>query len=149
MTDEKRIAVYGATGYTGRQVVGELTRRGAIVVAVGRDDQRVAEVAAAHGCADSFTAELADHDALVAAFRGCEAVVNCVGPFGVSAGPVATAAIAVGAHYLDFTAEQEAVLALFEDSGPGAARAGVALVPAMGFFGALGDMLATITAEGR
>jgi short subunit dehydrogenase-like uncharacterized protein len=38
----KSVAVYGATGHTGRFVVAELARRGLVPVAVGRDKAKLA-----------------------------------------------------------------------------------------------------------
>jgi hypothetical protein len=58
---------------------------------------------------------------------------------GNSAEPVTGAALAVGAHYLDFSAEQAPVLALSERWDSAAQDAGVAIVPAMGFYGGVGD----------
>lgn len=81
-------------------------------------------------------------------FEGVSAVINCVGPSEISAEPVAAAAIAAGARYLDFIAEQTPLLRLLERLDAAAKRAAVALVPAVGFYGGLGDLLVSLTAEG-
>lgn len=75
-------------------------------------------------------AGLDNHDALASAFDGAIAVINCVGPFALSAEAVASAAITSGAHFLDFTAEQEPVSALAERMDDAAKQAEVAIVPA-------------------
>ncbi|WCB95135.1 hypothetical protein DSM104299_03877 [Baekduia alba] len=143
--DDRPIAVYGATGYTGVQVVDELRRRGAAPVLVGRDRERLADGA---GGDEVRIAALDDAPALAAAFAGCSAVLNCVGPFQTSGERVLEAALAAGAHYLDFAAEQDPVLAMFDGWDGRARAAGLAVVPALGFYGGLGDLLASVTARG-
>ncbi|MBN3828278.1 saccharopine dehydrogenase, partial [Burkholderia sp. Ac-20384] len=43
MDDRMTVAVYGATGHTGRFVVAELARRGVRAIRIGRDAARLAE----------------------------------------------------------------------------------------------------------
>src|SRR6185369_11053987 len=93
----KLIAVYGATGHTGRFVVDEAQRRGLSVVAVGRSAARLAQTAPR--AAARRVAELDDPASLDAAFAGCAAVINCAGPFLDTAAPVARAALRAGCHY--------------------------------------------------
>jgi Saccharopine dehydrogenase NADP binding domain len=148
MTEPHRIAIYGATGHTGRQVVTELVRRGASPVLVGRDQGRLQAVIESLGYGEVRAASLNDPVALRRAFEGCAAVVNTAGPFADSAEPVARAAIDTSAHYLDVTAEQEVVLELLERWDAPARKGTVAVVPAMGFYGALGDLMSSVTARG-
>jgi serine O-acetyltransferase len=131
------IAVYGASGHTARFVLAELRRRGRPAVAVGRRaDMRADGVPARVAAID-------DPAALDAAFAGCAAVINCAGPFLDTALPVAEAAIRAGAHYIDVTAEQASAMAVFERLDAPARAAGVAVIPAAGFYGGLADLLAT------
>jgi hypothetical protein len=139
------IAVYGATGHTGKQVLAELRRHGYTPVLVGRDRSRLAVVAEGE---EVRVATLGDPSALRRSLEGASAVINCVGPFERSAEPVASAAIANGVHYLDFTAEQAPVSALGERVDEAAREAGVGVVPAVGFYGGLGDLLVSLTADG-
>jgi NAD(P)H-binding len=141
------IAVYGPTGYTGRQVVDELRRRGIGLLLVGRDPKRLRTVAQGSG-AEVRVAGLDDPMKLRRAFDGAAAVINCVGPFQASAEPVVAAAVSAGAHYLDFTAEQAPLLPLAKHWDEPARKAGVAIVPAVGFYGGVGDLLASVTAIG-
>jgi short subunit dehydrogenase-like uncharacterized protein len=143
----QRIAVYGASGHTGRKVLEELVSGGLDPILVGRDRSALARVENAGGH-EMRTASLDDAASLRAAFDGAAAVINCVGPFQSSAAPVLAATLAAGAHYLDFAAEQEPVRALFEERHEQVEAAGVAAVPAMGFYGAIGDALAVIAASG-
>jgi short subunit dehydrogenase-like uncharacterized protein len=143
----QRIAVYGPTGYTGRQVVGELRRRGIVPILAGRDAGRLRAVRG-NAAGEIRPASLDAPAALRAAFEGADAVINCAGPFETSAGPVVAAALAVGAHYLDFTAEQAAVLLLSERWDAVARDAHASVLPGLGFFGGLGDLLASVAAAG-
>jgi hypothetical protein len=128
MTERRRIAIYGASGYTGRQVVGELARRGASPVLVGRDVQRLEAVARSGPGSEVRVARLDDPQSLRASVDGCAAVINAAGPFATSAEPIVRAALDAGAHYLDFTAEQEVVVDLFDSWDARAREAGVAVM---------------------
>ena len=70
-------------------------------------------------------------------------VINCAGPFLDTAEPVISAALRARISYLDVSAEQPTVLSIFERFAEPATAAGIAIVPAMGFYGGLGDLLAT------
>ncbi|WP_306367473.1 saccharopine dehydrogenase NADP-binding domain-containing protein [Nocardiopsis sp. CC223A] len=141
-----KVVVYGAYGHTGRFVVAELLRRGLEPVLSGRSADRLADLALDHPGLEVRPAP--DTRALGGAVAGAAAVVNTAGPFLDTAGPVAAAAVAAGAHYLDVTAEQPAAAATLRDHGATAAAAGVAVLPAMAFYGGLADLLATAAAGG-
>jgi hypothetical protein len=131
------VAGYGAAGHTARFVLAELQRRGLPAVAVGRNAATLPTDVA------SRVAAVDDPAALDAAFAGCAVVVNCAGPFLDTAAPVIEAALRAGAHYLDVTAEQASAMAAFERFDAPARAAGVAVIPAAGFYGGLADLLAT------
>lgn len=61
---------------------------------------------------------------------------------------VAAAALRARLHDLDVTAEQSSALATLDRFGDAARDAGVAVVPAMGFYGGLSDLLVTAAASG-
>jgi short subunit dehydrogenase-like uncharacterized protein len=140
------IAVYGATGYTGRLVAAELVRRGADALLVGRNAAKLEIVAEDLGGIATRVAPLDDVAALGTALEPCAAVISCAGPFSEHGEPVLTAAIDTGTHYLDTTGEQRYMRRVFDEFAVRADRAGVALLPAMGFDYAPGDMLAAVTA---
>lgn len=142
------IAVFGATGHTGRFVVRELARRGWVPVAVGRDPGRLAVSGFDRDGVATRVAALDDTASLGAALDGVAAVINCAGPFLDTADAIVAAAIRAGVHYVDVTAEQasaSATLARFDEA---ARSAGVAVVPAMGFYGGLADLLCTAAMRG-
>ena len=142
------IAVYGATGYTGRLVAAELLRRGADAVLMGRNAAKLEIVAEdLGGRVETRVAALDDAPVLREALAPCAAVISCAGPFSVYGEPVLRAAIEAETHYLDTTGEQAYIRRAFEEFGPDAQRVGVAVVPAMGFDYVPGDMLAAVTAQ--
>ncbi|MFJ8569420.1 saccharopine dehydrogenase family protein [Streptomyces sp. NPDC093514] len=135
------VVVYGATGHTGRFVVAELRRRGIATVVSGRNADRLAALAAEHGDLLVRPAAVDDPASLDRAFAGAAAVINAAGPFAVTGGPVVGAALRAGIPYVDVAAEIEANAAMFADHAEAARKAGVPVVPAMAFFGGLGDLL--------
>jgi hypothetical protein len=139
--------VYGAAGHTGQFVVDELLRRGLTPVVAGRSAERLAAVAA-YTALDRRVADTHDPGLLRQALAGTGAVINCAGPFLDTAVPLARAAVDVGAHYLDVTAEQPAVAELYRELDSPAREAGIAVVPAMAFYGGLADLLVTAALDG-
>jgi short subunit dehydrogenase-like uncharacterized protein len=143
------IAVYGATGYTGRLVAADLDRRGAEFVLAGRNAGKLDALAGElESEARTVAVSLDDPLGLRELLEPCAAVIACAGPFTLHGEPVVAAAADVGTHYLDTTGEQSFIQRVFQAFGPRAERAGCALVPAMGFDYVPGDMLASLTAEG-
>lgn len=137
------VAVFGAYGHTGRFVVAELRDRGFVPLALGRDEDRLRELAAAFPGLAHRVASADDPASLDRALHGAVAVVNCAGPFASTAAPVIEAALRAGIPYVDVAAEIEANADTFTQFGARAQAAGVAVVPAMAFFGGLGDLLVT------
>jgi short subunit dehydrogenase-like uncharacterized protein len=144
-SDTQVIAVYGATGHTGRFVVREAQRHGLRVIAVGRSAARIDATMPA--AVARRVAALDDPVSLGQAFAGCAVVINCAGPFLDTAAPVAQAALRAGCHYIDVTAEQASAQASFADFDASARAAGRVVMPAAGFYGGLADLLATAMAS--
>ncbi|MFD1831330.1 saccharopine dehydrogenase family protein [Streptomyces desertarenae] len=144
MTAGTVVAVYGAYGHTGRFVVAQLRERGFTPVLSGRDAGKLEELAAAYGSEpDVRPASVDDPASLDRALAGAAAVVNCAGPFAVTAAPVIEAALRAGIPYVDVAAEIEANIDTFTHFGDRARAAETAVVPAMAFYGGLGDLLIT------
>ena len=112
---KQRVAVMGARGHTGSFVIAELQRRDMTPIPCDRATN------------------------LYLAFQGADAVINCAGPFAVTAARGIESAIRVGIAYLDVTAEIEVVTDTFASY----AGASIPIVPAAAFYGGLGDLLAT------
>ena len=120
-----KIAVYGASGHTGRFVLAELEKRGHTPLPFGR----------AQATADNPAA-------LDQALANADAVINTAGPFATTALPLIAAAERAGIPYVDVAAEIEANADTF------ARGASIPAVPAMAFFGGLADLLITTAMAG-
>ncbi|QFZ23953.1 saccharopine dehydrogenase [Saccharothrix syringae] len=132
---ERNVAVFGAYGHTGRFVVEELRERGYAPLPLGRDLDRLRALGPR-----ARQASVDDPASLDRALDGAAAVVNCAGPFATTAAPVVEAALRAGIPYVDVAAEIEANVDTFAHF---ADRARTPVVPAMAFYGGLGDLLAT------
>ena len=144
------VAVYGATGHLGRLVVDELVQHNNSVIIIGRDRAKLASLRDRHGPAVIADARVVDGGIpgiSAQAIADSQLVINCAAPLAEFGGPAATAAIEVGAHYLD-PAGQQSYIRDFLDRFDAAARArGVAAVPACGFDYTLGDCLVRLIAD--
>ncbi|GAA2143166.1 hypothetical protein GCM10009760_29170 [Kitasatospora kazusensis] len=108
----------------------------------GRDARALEELAGEHGLR-ARVASVDDPASLDRALAGTVAVINCAGPFASTTGPVIDAALRAKIPYLDVAAEIEANLDTFAHYRERARESGAVIVPAMAFFGGLGDLLAT------
>ncbi len=140
---DRTVAVFGATGHTGRFVVDELLRRGMVPVAVARDSAKLAASGFRERGIVTRCASVDDPASLDQALQGVAAVINCAGPFLETADGLAAAAVRSGVHYLDVSAEQPSARVTLEKFDGPAREAGVFVLPAMGFYGGLADLLAT------
>lgn len=143
-----RIAVLGASGYTGRLVVAELARRGRGAIAIVRDPDRLrarleGEMA---GIDEVRVADAADPAGLRATLDDVDVLVTTVGPFESLGRDVLDAAIASRTHYVDVTGEQSFVHWAHTERDVDARRAGVVAVPACGLEFLVGDALAGVAA---
>jgi hypothetical protein len=144
-----KVAIYGASGHTARFILAELLRRGHTPIAVGRNSSTMATAVGLHATdIESRTASLDSPASLDWALGGVDAVIHCAGPFLDTARPVIEAALRAGVHYFDLAAEQGSVVSTFEVFDAPARERGVAVVPAAGFYGALGDLLTTAAMSG-
>jgi short subunit dehydrogenase-like uncharacterized protein len=140
---QNTVVVYGATGHTGRFIVAELVERGFVPILSGRDATRLEVLAKEYDDLAVRPATADDPESLDRALTGAAAVINAAGPFAVTAGPVVEAALRAGIPYVDVAAEIEANADMFANYAEPARQAGVAVVPAMAFYGGLGDLLVT------
>lgn len=148
MDNSIKVALYGATGHTGRFVAHELQRRGIAVRRIAR--RTIAELLQTdHGTPSAWAvASCDDPDALDRALEGTAAVINCAGPFLDTAPAVIEAALRVGVHYLDISAEQRVVRQTLATYDAEARARDVVVLPAMAFYGGLADLLAALLCKG-
>ena len=138
------LLIYGATGYTGQLIAEQAAAVGLNFTVAGRDTAKVralAERLDVPGRAFALDEAAALRDEL----RGVRCVLNVAGPFSRTAEQLIDACIAVGADYLDTTAEF-AIYALAEARSAVAAAAGVMLVPGVGWDVVPSDAVARHTA---
>jgi short subunit dehydrogenase-like uncharacterized protein len=132
--------IYGANGYTGELIAREAVRRGHKPVLAGRSSRRIEALARELGVeARVFPIEKPQLD-------GISLVLHCAGPFMFTSAPMVTACLQQRAHYLDITGEIvvfEAIMSRNED----ARRAGVTLLPGVGFDVVPTDCLAAMLKE--
>ncbi|GIE87503.1 saccharopine dehydrogenase family protein [Actinoplanes regularis] len=153
MATHRNVAVYGAYGHTGRFVVAELRERGYAPLLLGRDRDKLQAMSQSFPGAPQPSsarylealrpAPVDDPEALDRALDGAEAVINTAGPFASTAGPVIEAALRAGIPYIDVAAEIEANVDTFTHFAERARAAGTVVLPAMAFYGGLGDLLVT------
>jgi short subunit dehydrogenase-like uncharacterized protein len=144
--DDRPLAVLGATGYTGRLVVERARELALPPRLVGRRRDALEELA--RNGEEVRVADARHEQELIDAFDGAFAVASIAGPFlDVGTKPVG-AAIAVGAHYLDTSVEQEFTRIVYEGFEESAEERGVALLSSFGVGYATGDFAARLAAEG-
>jgi hypothetical protein len=143
MKSHQNITVFGAYGHTGRFVVSELIRRRLKPILSGRDPNKLKVLGEAHPGLELRLASVDDPSSLDRGLVGAAAVINCAGPFATTAAPIIDAALRARIPYLDVAAEIEANIDTFEQYSGRARQADVIVVPAMAFYGGLGDLLAT------
>lgn len=126
------IVVFGATGYTGRLVLGELLDRGCRPVVAGRNEHNVAALAAEHGGLQTAIADVTRPGSVRALVEAGDVLVTTVGPFSLYGQAALDAAIDAGAHYVDAAGESDFIRSVFTQAGPQAQAAGCALLTGFG-----------------
>jgi short subunit dehydrogenase-like uncharacterized protein len=136
--------IYGANGYTGELAARHAAAHGLRPVLAGRNAAAVGALALELGL-DSRAFSLDDPGDPEGARRGIDgmaAVLHCAGPFVHTSQPMVEACLAAGAHYLDITGEIAVFEPILGRRGDDARRAGVALLPGVGFDVVPSDCLA-------
>jgi short subunit dehydrogenase-like uncharacterized protein len=96
--------LYGATGYSGKLIATEAARRGHAVILAGRDEAALAALGAQ---LDRPTRcfGMEDRVAVEKGLMGVRLVLNCAGPFSLTANGLAQSCLRLGVHYLDISSE--------------------------------------------
>jgi len=143
-----KIVVFGASGYTGRLVVGSLLARGLRPLLAGRSAEALREMAGPHGLAYQ-TADVTRPSTVRELVERGDVLVSTVGPFNRFGHAAAAAAADAGAHYVDSTGEVDFVRMVQQRYSARAAENGTTMVPAFGYDyvpGALAGALAAARA---
>ena len=141
-----RVALYGATGHTGRFIAAEMQRRGWQSILGGRDWDKLGLLGGLHG-AELRKADASEPSELDALLVDADAVINAAGPFGDTSPHLIEAALRRGVPYFDVTAEPFVAKEIFATFGQRARSANTINAPAFGFFGALGALLVTFAKD--
>ena len=80
MTGNKTVALFGATGPTGRHLIEEALKRGYRLSVYTRDAAKLASFA---GKVDIVVGDLQDRDAIAQCIQGADAVISALGPNGL------------------------------------------------------------------
>jgi short subunit dehydrogenase-like uncharacterized protein len=143
-----RIALFGATGYTGRLVAEALVARGAKPVLAGRSTESLERLAEELGGGlETQRADVAEPATVRALVERGAVLVSTVGPFNRFGDAAVEAAIDAGANYIDSTGESRFIRRVFERYGPDAERAGVGLVTAFGYDFVPGNLAGALALE--
>ncbi len=141
------ILVFGATGFTGRMVVADLVARGQEVRIAGRSRDRLEKLSREHDGLDLAVADVEDPASVGRAADGANVLVTTVGPFSWWGHIAAEAAIERAIPYIDITGEPPFVREVFEKYGPRAAKAGAAMLTAMGYDYVPGNLAGALALE--
>jgi short subunit dehydrogenase-like uncharacterized protein len=128
----RRIIIFGATGFTGRQVAERLAVQGAQPVLAGRSEAPLRELAERLGTEWRLADALRRNSVFDLLEKG-DVLVSTVGPFAKWGEPAVRAAIAASGVYVDSTGEPAFMRRVFGEFGPPAQRAGATLLTAMGY----------------
>jgi len=129
----KKIILFGATGYTGRNTAEAMAERGLKPVLAGRNREKLKELSDRLGGLETAIADVKDPASVAGLVGKQDILVSTVGPFTAYGEAALEAAVSRGAHYIDSTGEPGFIRKVFEDYGTRAAAAGVALISACGY----------------
>jgi short subunit dehydrogenase-like uncharacterized protein len=133
--------IIGAYGYTAQLVAAKMAKANLEFIAVGRDQSKLAQVQQRFAnCVGLIVADC-QHAAEIDFVAKGALVVNCAGPFNLFALELISRCVAVGAHYIDITGEQEIVRHSYEHHAALALQNEVCVVHSMAFESALTDLL--------
>jgi short subunit dehydrogenase-like uncharacterized protein len=136
----RTVALLGASGYTGRLVAAELTRRGIDHRIGGRSAERLAQVPSP---GVRHVVDIGDPSSLDGFMDGADVLITCVGPFALHGMPVVEAAVRTGTAYVDSTGELDFMASVYERFRDAA----TAVVPACGFDYVPGDLAAAVAVD--
>ncbi|MBR9866399.1 MAG: saccharopine dehydrogenase [Oceanospirillales bacterium] len=153
MSNNRKVLIYGASGYTGKLVAESLAVREIPFYMAGRTRSRlehalqvVEERVGAKVDAEIVTASN-NLDELVPLFEKVDVVINVAGPFMQVAWPVVEACLKTNCHYLDTTGEQDWTVAIQEKYGDSFADKGLLLSPACSYMWCAGALAAELMLE--
>ncbi|KAK8123162.1 NAD(P)-binding protein [Apiospora sp. TS-2023a] len=127
-----RVMIYGASGYTGRLASEQAKTLNLPLILAGRSEAAVAHVATSLDVPYRVF-DLDEPKIVASALRDedLKVLLNCAGPFALTAQPLIATCIETGVHYLDISAELGSYQLAF-DLSDAAKKANVMLLPGCG-----------------
>lgn len=131
MMQSNSFLLYGANGYTGELIARYASQYNLQPILAGRRKELIEPLAnKLHLPYRVF--DLDDSAALLAALREVNVVIHAAGPFEFTAKPMLMACLLTGTHYLDINGDI-AVFEMIKQYDASAKKAGVMLLPGVGF----------------
>jgi hypothetical protein len=153
MSNERKVLVYGASGYTGKIISECLAQRSIPFYMAGRNQSRLEEakkiVEERHGgpVDGEIVAASNSPEELRPLFDKVDVVINVSGPFMQLGWPIVETALECNCHYLDTTGEQDWSFAIKEKYGKAFEEKGLLLNPANSYMWAAGAIAAEVVLE--
>ncbi len=147
----KKVVVYGASGYTGKLIMKHLAEQRIPFIAAGRNMKRLKEESAKvpelkHADYQLVEVEI-DEEKLTDLFTGKKVVYNVAGPFMQIAEPIVRAALEANCHYLDTTGETDWMFYLRDEYGEKFEEKNLLLAPASAYMWTAGMVAAELALE--
>lgn len=153
MAQERKILIYGASGYTGKLVAESLAERGLSFYMAGRNQSRLEAALAIveERFGGKVDAQLVTAnntvEELLPLLENVDVVINVAGPFMQVAWPVVEACLQANCHYLDTTGEQDWTRGIQEKYGQAFADKKLLLSPANAYMWCAGALAAEVVLE--
>jgi len=125
------LLIYGASGYTGRMASHHASHLGLEFIVSGRAGSTKTKDLALQLNVEFRLFDVTEPERIDTAFEGISVLLNCAGPFMITAEPLMAACIRKGVHYLDIAAELDSYQ-LAEKNDCVAKAANVMLLPGCG-----------------
>lgn len=155
MTQERKVLIYGASGYTGKLIAECLAQRNIPFYMAGRTLSRLEAalevVKERHNGPVDAEIVVANNNVeeLVPLFETVDVVISVAGPFMQVAWPVVEACLQANCHYLDTTGEQDWTIAIQKKYGQAFADKELLLCPANSYMWAAGALAGEVVLEAK
>lgn len=123
--------LYGANGFTARLIIDKLKALPSEIILSGRNQDTIEALAKEHHL-ESRVFALNHQPTVVKNLDGIGLVINCAGPFNMTALPLAKAALKSRSHYIDITGEI-GVFQTLHLLDAEARSQGISIIPGVGF----------------
>ncbi|MFK7824108.1 MAG: trans-acting enoyl reductase family protein [Oligoflexales bacterium] len=136
---EKKWLIYGANGYTARQIVYRAVEKGFRPILAGRNAQEIIDL----GLELQLPSRIFDLKTPIdkSFFEDIHLLVNCAGPFSKTAKPLLEACYQTNTHYIDVSGELKTFEEIFANASMWQQK-GLTVIPGSGFDVVPSDCLA-------